>query len=77
MSKEVFEPIRQGLEDALAMVESPDFVLQQQVAIALNALQQISLGDAGGEVGCRAVAKEAMKRIVDLIPPSPHSEKGE
>jgi hypothetical protein len=77
MSKEVFESIKQGLEEALAMVESPDFVLQQQVAIALNALQQISLGDAGGGAGCRAVAKEAVRRIVDLIPSSPHTEKGE
>lgn len=66
MSREAFEPIRQGLEEVLSMVRSPDFVLRQQVTIALNALQQVSLGDEGAE----ATAKDALVRIIDLVPPA-------
>lgn len=66
MSKAVFEQIKEGLEEVRISVRNQR-ALTDQVTIAVNALQAIALGDEPAH----ELAKDALYRIIALIPEPP------
>ena len=63
MSKAVYEQIREGLEEAKTHAAHHRIMLDQ-LAISLNALMLIS----HGEPGAKAIAQDALNRIIAKIP---------
>lgn len=63
MSKMAFDQISEGLKEAAISVRNQR-VLFDQVTIAINALQSITLGDREP----KAIARDALLRIAALVP---------
>ena len=72
MSNEVFEQIKEGMDEALEMA-GHHRRLQDQTTIVINALQSIALGDPDPQ----ATAKDALFRILDLFPTPSQTERNE
>lgn len=63
MSEPVYEQMREGLDEALTHAKHSRIMLDQ-ATIAFNALMLIS----NGEPGARAIAQDALNRIIAKIP---------